>query len=150
MGEAADCKEALIFVKEERKEGTMAGNYDAAMDKLRDEMAENHKDPNLCALGEYMTGLLQRLPEASDRILENGKSLKGAWGALEAYARKLPRSGSCVAVRDEDAYRVCREYYGIGDAEECEKAAETRAVAPVAAAPAAVTPESSLDDLMGW
>lgn len=116
-----------------------------AMDKLRDEMAAKHNDPNLCALGEYMTGLLQRMPEAADRILENGKSLKGAWGALEAYARKLPRSGNCVAVRDEDAYRVCREYFGIGDAEEFEKAAEPRA-----AAPAAVAPASSLDDLMGW
>ena len=119
--------------------------FERAMDKLRDEMAKQHKNGGLCALGEYMTGLLQRMPEASDRILENGKNLKGAWGALEAYARKLPRSGSCVAVRDEDAYRVCREYYGIGGAEECEKAAEPRA-----AAPAAVAPESSLDDLMGW
>lgn len=122
----------------------MAGNYDAAMDKLRDEMAKQHKNGGLCALGEYMTGLLQARPEAADCILGK-KSLSGAWDALVAYAKKLPRSGSCVAVRDEDAYRVCREYYGIGDAEECEKAAEPRA-----AAPAAVTPESSLDDLMGW
>lgn len=122
----------------------MAGNYDAAMDKLRDEMAENHKDLNLCALGEYMTGLLQRMPEASDRILENGKSLKGAWGALKAYARKLPRSGSCVAVRDEDAFRICREYFGIADAPEKPEAEMT--VAP-AAQPLT---GNGLDDLMGW
>lgn len=115
-----------------------------AMDKLRDEMAKHHKNGGLCALGEYLTGLLQARPEVADCILGK-KSLSGAWDALVAHAKKLPRSGSCVAVRDEDAYRVCREYYGIGDAEECEKAAEPRA-----AVPAAVAPESSLDDLMGW
>lgn len=122
----------------------MAGNYDAAMDKLRDEMAKHHKDGGLCALGEYMTGLLQARPEAADRILENGKSLKGAWGALEAYARKLPRSGSCVAVRDEDAFRICREYFGIADAPEKPEAEMT-------AAPAAQPlTGNGLDDLMGW
>lgn len=120
----------------------MAGNYDAAMDKLRDEMAENHKDPNLCALGEYMTGLLQERPDVAEKILSGGKSLKGAWTELVAYARKQPRHGNCVAIPDAEAYRVCREYYGIS--------ADMPAEKKIEAVPEAAPSVDALDELMGW
>lgn len=121
----------------------MTGNFEKAMDKLRDEMAKQHKNSGLCALGEYMTGLLQARPEAADCILSK-KSLSGAWDALVAHAKKLPRMGSCVAVKDEDAYRICREYFGIADAPDAPATAAERKEA--------VQPASggSLDDLMGW
>lgn len=121
----------------------MTGNFEKAMDKLRDEMAKHHENGGLCALGEYMTALLQARPDAADCILDK-KSLSGAWDALVAHAKKLPRSGSCVAVRDEDAFRICREYFGIADAPEKPEAEMT-------AAPAAQPlTGNGLDDLMGW
>lgn len=90
----------------------MSADYNAAMDKLRDEMALS-KDQALGAIGEIMTALLQAAPEWAGAILTKGKTLLGAYGALEEYARKNRGGKNCVYVPPETAQEVICGYYGI-------------------------------------
>lgn len=118
--------------------------YDKAMEKIRDEMAREHGNRNLCAFGEFMTDYLMRHPDAAEGILQEGKSLKGAWEKLVNYAKRQPRSGVCVAIADQDAYRICLEYFGL-------RMDASPAPAPAAdAAPALEPAGDDLDSLMGW
>ena len=95
----------------ERKAQTSA-DYNAAMDKLRDEMALS-KDQALGAIGEIMTALLQAAPEWAGAILAKGKTLLGAYAALEEYARKNRGGKNCVYVPPDTAQEVICGYYGI-------------------------------------
>lgn len=79
--------------------------YASAMDKIRDEMA-NSKSEQIQLLGEGLTAMLQLHPELEDKILEKGKTLNGALGAVRAHA-----TGGC-----SDPVRTTKslcEYFGI-------------------------------------
>ena len=105
-------------------------SYDRAMDRIRDEMAKEAKRPEIGSVGEVMTELLLARPDAADAILAKGKTLAGAYEALEKYAREHKGSRSCVYLGPELAGRILREYYGIPD-----EAPEGGAARPSAAEP---------------
>ena len=87
-------------------------DYQAAIDKLRDEMAAA-KLPAVSAVGEIMTALLQAAPDWAGAILAKGKTLAGAYAALEKYARDNRNGKDCVSVPPETAQMVICRYYGI-------------------------------------
>ena len=86
--------------------------YTEAMDKLRDEMATS-KSEGVQALGEGMTSWLREHPAESGALLAEGKNLKGAFAAMEAYARGQKRASTCVVVTPAKAREIALEYYGI-------------------------------------
>ena len=83
-------------------------DYQAAIDKLRDEMAAA-KLPAVGAVGEIMTALLQAAPDWAGAILAKGKTLAGAYAALEKYARDNRNGNNCVFVPPETAQKVILE-----------------------------------------
>ena len=86
--------------------------YTEAMDKLRDEMATS-KSEGVQALGEGMTSWLREHPSEAGALLAEGKNLKGAFAAMEAYARGQKRASTCVVVTPAKAREIALEYYGI-------------------------------------
>ena len=91
--------------------------YDRAMDKLRDEMAET-KNEAISAVGEMMTMILQERPDMAERILQEGKTIDGAYNAMYELAKK-EQKGGCFCIEPLRAIRIAMEYYGktITDAE---------------------------------
>lgn len=90
------------------------------MDRIRDEMAREQVGSPVSVIGEYVTS---RLEKGAD--IPEGKTLAGAYKAMEAWARKQHKSGgSCVCVPPDRAYAIVDEYFGFG---------KTQAIAPAAA-----------------
>ena len=118
-----------------------------AVDRLRDEMAARHDDAALCALGELLTAALPGNPRLAAAVLDEKKTLAGAYQALEEFARKLPRKGNSVCVTDAAALKVALKYYG-ADAGVSPKAPLPEGGAPQGRGefPAPFAP--SLDDLL--
>lgn len=105
--------------------------YTEAMDKLRDEMAGS-KSEGVQALGEGMTAWLREHPSAAGAILAKGKNIKGAFAAMEAYARGQKHTG-CVVVTPDKAREIALKYYGIGASKDEPREATGQPVPHVAA-----------------
>ena len=81
--------------------------YDKAMDKLRDEMAKT-KSKAVGMVGEIVTMYLMADEENAEKILEEGKTLAGAYGAMKSVAQKGRRE--CIDC--EEAAEIFADYYG--------------------------------------
>jgi hypothetical protein len=88
--------------------------YAKAVDKVRDEMAAKHTKPAVVSVGEVMTQLLEAFPEWAGAILAEGKTLEGAYKAMEDYARELhKKGGNCVYLGPDKSMQVLAKYYGV-------------------------------------
>ena len=81
--------------------------YNKAMDKIRDEMAK--ATDAVCMVGEIVTLYLQSEPANAEKILQDGKTIKGAYGAMRDYAREKRKE--CMTP-DEAAENIAK-YYGM-------------------------------------
>ena len=115
--------------------------YTKAMDKIRDEMARNSGNPGIQFLGEWLTEQLERMPDAAEKILEDGKTLTGAFGEIRKYAEGH-KTGSYAFVPPEKALELVSGYYGL-DA----KPAKAQPQAPAPARPE--VDDLDLDALLG-
>lgn len=109
------------------------------MDRIRDEMAKEAADSPIGAIGEYVTERIQ-----AGAVVPEGKTLKGAYKAMEDWARKH-KHGNCCYVPTARAFAIVDEYFGFSRK-------EAQAIAEVKPAPAASTPltdELDLDALLG-
>lgn len=88
-----------------------------AIEKLTKEMMKMN-DPFSQAIEEHLTGICTSDTVAA-KILQEGKSLKGACDSIREVAKKNAVGGVGV-VSDEDAYRMAEEYFGINRAEKHE------------------------------
>lgn len=84
-----------------------AACVDRAMDKLRDEMAKT-KSKAVGMVGEIVTLYLMADAENAAKILAEGKTLWGAYGAMKSVAQKERRE--CIDC--EEAAQIFAEYYG--------------------------------------
>ena len=100
------------------------GEFDRAMDKIRDEMAKQHERPEIAALGEYLTERLQADRSLSGRILAEGKNLAGAFEKMRDYARKNQKGG-CFFMPPDTAMAMVCEYFGIPAEEKAQPRQET-------------------------
>ena len=87
-------------------------NYENAVDRLRDELAKKHDDPNIQFLGEYLTGRLSADHGLADKLAADGKSIDGALNAIRDYARKIQKNNR-ACVPDAKGFAIACEYYGI-------------------------------------
>lgn len=91
----------------------MSEMVNRAMDKIRDEMAGT-KDRNVPLIGEIMTELLLMMPEESEKILAEGKSLQGTQKHCMAYAARIRKNGErMLETSPEEDAQCISEYWGI-------------------------------------
>lgn len=90
---------------------------DKAIEKLTKEMMKLN-NPFAQAIEEHLTEICTS-DAVAEKILQEGKSLKGACDSIREVAKKNA-VGGVGAVSDEDAYRMAEEYYGISRAEKHE------------------------------
>lgn len=86
--------------------------YNAAMDKIRDEMANKASNPGVQEVGRYITDRLQREPGIARELNAEGKTLEGAYNAIYAYASKH-RTGNFAFVPPDVAFALIDDYFGI-------------------------------------
>ena len=136
-----------------KKSPQTSADFSQAIDKIRDEMAGKRTPPEIQAVGEIMTALLQTHPAWAEQVLDEGKSLAGAYKAMENYARSNYK-GTCYAMGPDTAQKVIFKYYGIEDEEPVNVYA---AFMPEPAQPEPVQPEPAqpmadpfdLDSILG-
>ena len=87
------------------------------METINKEMMKLH-DPFAQAIEEHLTEICTS-DTVAEKILQEGKTLKGACDSIREVAKKNA-VGGVGAVSDEDAYRMAEEYYGINRAEKHE------------------------------
>lgn len=80
------------------------------MDRIRDEMAREPAGSPIAAIGEYVTESIQ-----AGHTIPKGKTLGGAYKAMEDWARKNRRGASCVCVPPSRAFAIVDEYFGFGE-----------------------------------
>lgn len=89
-----------------------------AIEKLTKEMMKLN-NPFAQAIEEHLTEICTS-DVVAEKILNDGKSLKGACDSIRDAAKKNA-VGGVGAVSDEDAYRMAEEYYGINKINRAEK-----------------------------
>jgi len=101
-----------------------------AIDKIRDEMVDNHDDAVIQALGEMLLEHLRQDPECDGQIVKGydaGKRLKSVYQEIEKYAKDNHRSKNSFVVTPEKAMEIMIKHFGINSV------SETRFVAPTVA-----------------
>lgn len=88
--------------------------YNKAIDKIRDEMAANANDGYIAAVGEYLTEYIRGHKDEADKVMADGKTIKGSLAAASEEARKKQR-GNVAVLSYEEVYKLVREYYGFCD-----------------------------------
>ena len=104
----------------------MNERYNEAVDRIRDEMAKEAGNPGIQFLGGWLTGELDKRPELAEKLLDEKKSVKGAFDQIRSYAEKH-KTGNFAFVPPEKALEIVSEYYGFSA--DVEKQ-ETQALAP--------------------
>lgn len=113
--------------------------------KIRDEMATNAKHAYIQVVGDFLLQHLERNPGAAEKVLAEGKTIKGSLSAMREVARKR-QVDQCGVLTSDEGFAEVLKYYGI----------DSR---PVASPPAIAAPEPhsvrkassfdvSLDDLL--
>lgn len=86
----------------------------AAIMKIRDEMAENTANASIQRIGDYLLQQLQSSPDAAQQILAEGKTLRGSLAAMAKEAQKQ-KVGNCAVLTDEEGFALVRQYFGMTD-----------------------------------
>lgn len=100
------------------------------MDRIRDEMAKEPAGSAVSAIGEYVTERIQRGAQ-----IPEGKTLRGAYKAMEDWASKNRKNKNCVCVPPDRAFAIVDEYFGFSA-----EAKPQAFAAPAKAAPPADDP----------
>jgi hypothetical protein len=82
-----------------------------AVEKIRDEMVANN-NTYVRVVGDFLMKHLERHPEAAEKILAEGKTIRGSLSAMREEARKHQVDG-CGVLTDEEGFAVVLRYYGI-------------------------------------
>lgn len=85
---------------------------DMSMDRIRDEMAKEQPGSPIEAIGEYVT---ERVNQGA--TVPEDKTLAGAYGAIESWAREHKGSKSCVCVPPQMAFSIVDRYFGFAEEE---------------------------------
>ena len=86
--------------------------FEAAVDKIRDEMAANPKDGAIDIIGNFLSELLRLNPHQANKITADKKSIKGAMEAMKREAAKN-KSGSWGCVDFYTGMKIVLEYYDL-------------------------------------
>ena len=90
--------------------------FQSVIDKL-DKEAEKLNTPWARPVEELLRNVCRDNPSACERVLDKGKTLKGAYEAMYEVAKKRKGSANCVCIVPDEAKRIIFEYFGIFDEE---------------------------------
>ena len=93
----------------------MTEKIQKAIDKI-DAEAEKMNSASVRLLCSHIIDHYLVNDENADKVLAEGKSLKGCWDHITSNARKLA-AGNCAAVPDDTVYEWAAGYYGFTDEE---------------------------------
>lgn len=85
-----------------------------AIDKLDSECEKSPDNMAYRAIEEYLRSRLVGNAGVCGAILAEGKTIAGAYGAMESAARGKKRSGNCVVIAPDEAFKIVDKYYGYG------------------------------------
>ncbi len=105
-----------------RKNASPPVEYASAMDKIRDEMAKS-QDNYTQVVGEYLTGYLLQHPEAEEKLLDSGKSVKGSLETVRKEAEKV-KNGNMAVLDDRTVFGIVLGYFGLKSEPEVLKTGE--------------------------
>ena len=92
--------------------------------KINDEVQKNHANTYLVLIGEHIIDCITS-EDATEKVLEKGKSLDGCLSHIQKEAAKQ-KCGQVAVIQDTIVYQWAREYFGL--------AGEGKAVKPQAPA----------------
>ena len=112
-----------------------------AIEKIRDEMDKNPKHPYIQVIGQFLLQHIEAHPEAAEKMLAEGKSIKGSLTEMKKEAQKNQVDG-CGVLTDEQGFAIVLGYYGVGDKPVKAKITvpEAPVMAPATAAASVETP----------
>ena len=85
---------------------------DQAIAKIKAEM--DKKDGYAQAVGAFLLQHLDANPAAAEKILTEGKTIKGSLAEMRKEAEKK-KVGNCAVLTDAEGFAVVLRYYGIED-----------------------------------
>lgn len=84
---------------------------DKAIKKITKEMMGSN-NPAMRHIEEHLTGICTN-EAVAQKILSNEKTLKGAYEAMKAEARRMAGGNGEICISDEDGFRIVDQYFGI-------------------------------------
>ena len=97
--------------------------YQKVIDKL-DKEAEKEKNPAIRAIEGLLREACKNNVAACERVLAEGKTMKGAYDAMYEVA-KGRKSGNCAVIAPDEAEKIIFKYYGIGSEDVKESKSQT-------------------------
>lgn len=85
---------------------------DKAIAKITDEMMKSN-NPAIRNIEEHLTKICTN-EVVAEKILADGKTLKGAYNAMKEEARRMAGGTGEICISDEDGFRIVDEYFDIG------------------------------------
>lgn len=83
-----------------------------AIKKITDEMMQlQEKDPFAVPVEEHLTAICTN-EDVAGKILQDGKTLKGAIDALWTEAKKR-KTGNSAVISSDEAFKIVDDYFGI-------------------------------------
>lgn len=84
-----------------------------AKEKLKLEMEQNKTNGYIQFIGQSLLDYLGDYPSAAGAILTEGKTIAKSLNAMEAEARKKPRTGNMAMLTPDEGKKIVLEYFGI-------------------------------------
>lgn len=83
-----------------------------AINKLKAEMDKENKDVYVKVIGDFMLQYLDKYPEASEKILAEGKTIVNSIDEMAKMARKKAIKGRAM-LTDQEGFEIVLKYFGI-------------------------------------
>lgn len=90
----------------------MTNLQEKAIEKIDAEIEKNKGNRAYEVIGEYLINLVTAHPEVSEKLMDEKKSLVGAYKEMKSKARKKAYKG-CAVLTDEEGFEIVCDYYGI-------------------------------------
>lgn len=107
---------------------------DKAIAHITEQMMKNAKDgvpqPEIQAIEEMLTNICTT-DAVAEKLLEDGKSLQGAYDALYKEAKDSRNGQSVVCIPPYKAQQIIEKYYGITDDDKAGRRASRRSRPPM-------------------
>jgi len=83
-----------------------------AIEKLKAEIDSSKNNPNIKVVGEFMFRQLDVNNGAAEKVIQDGKTIKGSIGEMSKIARTKAVDG-CGILTDQEGFEIVLKYFGI-------------------------------------
>ncbi|MBU3111970.1 PcfK-like family protein [Clostridium lacusfryxellense] len=83
-----------------------------AIKKINDEIEKNKNDTNIKVIGDFLVSQLKLNVGASEKVLQDGKTIKGSIEEMRKVAKSKAVNG-CGMLTDEEGFGIVLKYFDI-------------------------------------